>query len=73
MWYSVEPEETRISRLRLDGLLGPDGPDSVVTSCPFCLSMLTDAAGNREGERPSVWDVAEVLAEELFGGGREHA
>jgi Fe-S oxidoreductase len=66
MWYTVEPEEQRISAIRLDELAAV-GATTVATSCPFCLSMLNDAAGSREGARLLVRDVAEILADGLVG------
>ncbi|MHB8868192.1 MAG: (Fe-S)-binding protein, partial [Thermoleophilia bacterium] len=64
MWYTVEPEERRISAIRLDELAAV-GATTVATSCPFCLSMLNDAAGSRDGARLLVRDVAEILADGL--------
>ncbi|MCZ7662991.1 MAG: heterodisulfide reductase-related iron-sulfur binding cluster [Thermoleophilia bacterium] len=64
MWYTVEPEEQRISAIRLEELAAT-GATTVATACPFCLPMLNDAAGSREGERLAVRDVAEILAEGL--------
>ena len=61
MWYTVETEERRISSLRLEELAAT-GATTVATGCPFCLSMLNDAAGSREGERLGVRDVAEILS-----------
>jgi len=59
-FYQVEQEERRISGLRLDELL-ETGTGRIVVSCPFCLTMLRDAAGNRPDAAASVVDVAEVL------------
>jgi Fe-S oxidoreductase/nitrate reductase gamma subunit len=64
MWYSVEPEEVRISHLRVRELLDT-GAERLATSCPFCLSMVTDAMGSLDGERREVVDVAELLAEQI--------
>ncbi len=41
-------------------------PDVVAVSCPFCMTMMTDAAG-AEDSAVSVEDIAEVLARELEG------
>lgn len=60
MWYTVEDETQRISSIRLEELLGT-GAGRVAVSCPFCLSMLGDAAGSRQGGVPvEIVDVAEV-------------
>jgi Fe-S oxidoreductase len=66
MWYTVELEEQRISAIRLEELAAA-GATTVATACPFCLSMLNDAAGSRDGERMRVRDVAEILADGLGG------
>jgi Fe-S oxidoreductase/nitrate reductase gamma subunit len=65
MWYSVEPEEVRISQLRVVELRQTEA-ERVATSCPFCLSMLTDAMGSMSGERLPVVDIAELLAEQTL-------
>lgn len=61
MWYTLEQEEERISALRLEQL-AQSGAGTIATACTFCLSMLTDAAGSRGGQRLEVLDVAELLA-----------
>lgn len=66
MWYTVEPEEQRISAIRLEELAATEAT-TVATACPFCLSMLNDAAGSRNGGRLLVRDVAEILADGLGG------
>ncbi len=43
-FYQVEQEETRISALRYEELAAT-GAEEVAVSCPFCLTMLRDAAG----------------------------
>jgi len=60
-FYQVEQEERRISGLRLEELLAT-GADRVVVSCPFCLTMLRDAAGSLTGRDVEVLDVAELLS-----------
>jgi Fe-S oxidoreductase len=65
MWYTVEQEERRISALRLEELAAT-GAARVTTACPFCLSMLNDATGSREGDPLEVVDIAEVLSERLL-------
>jgi Fe-S oxidoreductase len=60
MWYTVEEESRRISAIRLDELVATGAP-TVATSCPFCLSMLTDAAGSRSEKGIEIKDIAEVV------------
>jgi Fe-S oxidoreductase len=64
MWYTVERETARISHLRLQELMD-SGASRIATSCPFCLSMLTDAMGSLEAENRPVMDISEILAERL--------
>lgn len=64
MWYTVDREEQRISAIRLEELAATEAT-TVATACPFCLSMLNDAAGSRNGGRLLVRDVAEIVADGL--------
>ena len=58
-FYQVE-EETRISTLRYEELAGT-GADTIAVGCPFCLTMLRDAAGAHGESALDVMDVAEAL------------
>ena len=63
-FYQVEQEERRISALRYEELAAT-GAERVAVSCPFCLTMLRDAAA-AQGEAACRWsDVAEVLRARL--------
>ena len=59
-FYQVEHEEKRISVLRYEELAAT-GAAKVAVSCPFCLTMLRDAAGAQGDLGLEVVDVAEVL------------
>jgi Fe-S oxidoreductase len=62
MWFEVKEEKTRISNLRMAEAVAT-GAKRVATSCPFCLTMLDDAARVTGGETPpAVQDLAELLA-----------
>ncbi|MEM0462471.1 heterodisulfide reductase-related iron-sulfur binding cluster [Pyrobaculum sp.] len=61
-WYDV-PEEKRISHIRFDELAGT-GAETIVTLCPFCNAMLSDAKRTKESPL-QVKDIAEVVAERL--------
>ncbi len=63
-WYDV-PESKRISHLRIEQLIEKK-PDIIVTLCPFCNAMLTDAikVKNLEGS-VEILDLAEAVAENL--------
>ncbi|MCY4232181.1 MAG: (Fe-S)-binding protein [Bacteroidetes bacterium] len=41
------------------------GASTVATGCPFCLTMLSDAATRSESEGPVIKDIAEIVAEQL--------
>jgi Fe-S oxidoreductase len=41
------------------------GAQTVAVGCPFCLTMLTDAAKQAGGSAPAVKDIAEIVAERL--------
>ncbi|MFN3804404.1 MAG: (Fe-S)-binding protein [Pyrobaculum sp.] len=61
-WYDVV-EEKRISHIRFEELAST-GTSTIVTLCPFCNAMLSDAARTK-GSRIVVKDLAEVVAERL--------
>ncbi|MFN7105328.1 MAG: heterodisulfide reductase-related iron-sulfur binding cluster, partial [Pyrobaculum sp.] len=61
-WYDVV-EEKRISHIRFEELTST-GASTIVTLCPFCNAMLSDAARTKESN-VAVRDLAEVVAERL--------
>lgn len=61
-WYDVR-EEKRISHIRLEQLMETKA-STIVTLCPFCNAMLSDAARTKE-VKVAIKDVAEVVAERL--------
>jgi len=63
-WYDVK-EERRISHIRLEQLM-ETGASTIVTLCPFCNAMLSDAARNKEAS-VSIKDLAEIIYENLVG------
>jgi Fe-S oxidoreductase/nitrate reductase gamma subunit len=63
-FYQVEQEERRISVIRYDELAAT-GATRVAVSCPFCLTMLRDAAGAQGVAGLEVVDVAEVVKDRL--------
>jgi Fe-S oxidoreductase/nitrate reductase gamma subunit len=63
-FYQVQHEETRISALRF-AELADTGVERIAVACPYCLTMLRDAAAASQGEAPEVIDVAEALLERL--------
>ena len=68
MWME-EKLGDRINITRAEELLSQN-PSAIATSCPFCMTMLTDAvkAKGKLDEVP-VKDIAEIFADHLAGGG----
>ena len=62
MWMDDSPH-TRIGVSRTREALAT-GADTVVTSCPFCLTMMRDGVAAEESD-VEVKDVAELLVEAL--------
>ncbi len=59
-WYDV-PEKKRISHIRLEQLMDT-GAQTIVTLCPFCNAMLTDAARVKGVEdKVKILDIAEII------------
>ena len=63
-FYQVEQEERRISTIRYEELAAT-GAERIAVSCPFCLTMLRDAAGAQGEAGLDVVDVAEVVRDRL--------
>lgn len=63
MWKEEEPGDARVNATRYAEAQGT-GAQTVAVGCPFCLTMLTDAA-TEAGGGVVVKDVAELLAERL--------
>ncbi len=63
MWME-ENLGTRINHKRLEDLQ-KTGTNNFITSCPFCLTMLSDAAREKSANDVEVRDIAEVLAETI--------
>ena len=41
------------------------GANTIATGCPFCLTMLQDAATKASENGPKIKDIAEIVAERL--------
>jgi len=63
-FWKEEVGKPRINETRL-GQLTETNPDVVATGCPFCMTMMSDAAqaGSSERPAPRVRDLAELAAE----------
>lgn len=64
MWFEVKEEKERISSIRMKEALST-GATRVATACPFCMTMLDDAAKLSGRDDAKVQDVVEILAEGL--------
>ena len=59
-WYDV-PEKKRISHIRLEQLMETNA-QTIVTLCPFCNAMLTDAARVKGVEdKVKILDISEIV------------
>ena len=66
-WKEEEPGERAVSAERYAEARAT-GADTVAVGCPFCLTMMSDAA-KAAGEGVAVKDVVELIAEGLDGSG----
>ncbi len=67
-WKEEEPGERAVSAERYAEARAT-GAETVAVGCPFCLTMMSDAA-NAAGEGVAVKDVVELIAEGLDGSGQ---
>lgn len=63
MWME-EKIGTRVNQNRIEEV-AKSGATTVATACPFCLTMLKDAASEKNLEQVQVRDVAEIVADAL--------
>ncbi|HEY3444954.1 MAG TPA: heterodisulfide reductase-related iron-sulfur binding cluster [Myxococcales bacterium] len=63
MWME-EKIGTRVNQNRIEEI-AKSGATTVATACPFCLTMLKDAASEKNLEQLSVRDLAEIVADAL--------
>lgn len=63
MWKEEEEGSARVNATRFAEAKST-GADMVAVGCPFCLTMMTDAAKG-DGDSVQVKDVAEIVAERL--------
>jgi Fe-S oxidoreductase len=64
MWMEERAGE-RINVERKKELLAT-GAEAIAVACPFCMTMLSDAGKKLESTVP-VYDIAEVVADQLAG------
>jgi Fe-S oxidoreductase len=63
MWFEGEAER-EVNLIRMEELLATE-PDTISVACPFCMTMLDDAAKNLGAEGVKVLDISEVMAAAL--------
>ncbi len=63
MWKEEEPGDMRVNEARFAEAKAT-GAETIAVGCPFCLTMMTDAAKAEEG-KIQVKDVAEIVAERI--------
>jgi Fe-S oxidoreductase len=63
MWKEEEPGTMRVSEARFREAK-ETGANTVAVGCPFCMTMLSDAA-KAEGGSMQVKDVAELVVEQM--------
>lgn len=65
MW--MEEEGTKVNDMRLDDALElPEQPQVIASSCPFCLTMLSDAVSTKDlNSSIQTRDIAEIVADSL--------
>lgn len=65
----MEEHGTKVNDMRLqDALDLPEQPKIVASSCPFCLTMLSDAVATKDKtEEIQTRDIAEIVADALKG------
>jgi Fe-S oxidoreductase len=63
MWKEEEEGSARVNVTRFSEAKAT-GANTVAVGCPFCLTMMTDAAKG-DGDSIQVKDVAEIVAERL--------
>jgi Fe-S oxidoreductase len=67
MWFEDEKLDKGVELIRMEEIVEA-APDTVGVACPFCLTMLDDAAKAMAIEDIDVKDIAELLAETLDEG-----
>ena len=71
MWKEEEEGDTRINHARTNQLLEafPATGDSrtIASSCPFCMTMLSDGLADQGHEGVKTLDIAEVLHQAVIG------
>ncbi len=61
----MEEQQPRINHMRMDEAIGINA-NTVVTACPYCLTMMSDAIKDKEkSETMQALDIAEIIAKSM--------
>jgi Fe-S oxidoreductase len=63
--FMEEDRGSRINHKRLEDIKETANPEEICTACPFCMTMLTDAAKETGDETLITRDIAEIVAEAI--------
>ena len=66
MWKEEENGTERVNATRFAEAKAT-GAETLAVGCPFCMTMLSDAAKARRQRDVAVKDVAEIVAEKMDG------
>ena len=62
--FLEEPEGEKINHIRFDELFNKQ--NNIVTACPYCITMLRDAAGDKDiAEKSRIIDISELTLERI--------
>ncbi len=67
--FMEENRGTRINHKRVENLMEVN-PDKIITSCPFCKTMISDGLNEKAIENVKNIDLAEFLLENIKGNGK---
>ncbi len=63
--FMEEDRGTRINHKRLENIMESAEPEEICTACPFCMTMLSDAANETGVENVTTRDLAEIVLEAM--------
>jgi len=63
--FMEEDRGTRINHKRFENIIETASPEEICTACPFCMTMLSDAAKEKGDENFITRDLAEIVVEAM--------
>jgi Fe-S oxidoreductase len=64
--FMEENRGTRINHKRLENIVKTAAPEEICTACPFCMTMISDAANETGLENVTTRDLAEIVLEAII-------